>query len=424
MKTRNLRTSTIALSAALAFTSISTALPATAKNDPNIAATSNCGVKIIGAPEVGGTLKLEISDQFRSEHKNARLLYKWLRYNNKGQTELITKYTTDWETYPVTDANIDKKIYVAVWTDPTNEGGTEVCKTNKTKVVPKSDLKSFYGGQVKITGTAKPGNKLTAQITEFQPEPTKNLTTYQWLKDDKPIKGQTHQTYQIQPTDTNHNIKVRATITKTGYAPKTMTSQPKTVKTTSKELFQKIGNKCVVPANVVAVAVTPECPAGSVKWETETTKETTPTNAVPKNNPLTDPKATKAQIITYLKPVCNLKYVDKDFYLCEVVKSETGEQNYIWANFRAEDRAENGGGYPGSFDFKRGQSLTHVNSLANSLTKLEAGPDPSRLNILVSSSQVEIGYGYENGIPAGLRKLLPSNGLQYWISVLLDSEVG
>jgi len=280
--------------------------------------------------------------------------------------------------------------------------------------------KSNFNVVVTIEGKPEVGQTLKIATKGLLPHKKKGAEIgYKWLYDGKVIDGVASNKLKIK--DKYKGAKISAVVTAEVVSLKASGQYASSVQvfrpqhkvgpvTGTTQTPAPTSKKCLVPANVVAVAVTPECPAGSVKWAKETTKETTPTNA-PKNNPLTNPKATKAQIIAYLKPVCDLKPIDNNFYRCDV-KSETGKQTIMRVDFRPEKRWEN---EHGIFDlyggiYERGKSLAQVNSLARQYEDNY----PGWVDILISGSQVEIGYGYQNGIPHGLRKLLPASGLKYW----------
>ncbi|HEY3409812.1 MAG TPA: hypothetical protein VGK53_16715, partial [Propionicimonas sp.] len=75
-----------------------------------------------------------------------------------------------------------------------------------------------------ITGTASIGSELTAVAGDWQPAPV--TVSYQWLRADQAITGATSRTYTVAPSDAGSALKVAVTGSKTGYTPKTMTSDP------------------------------------------------------------------------------------------------------------------------------------------------------------------------------------------------------
>ena len=65
-------------------------------------------------------------------------------------------------------------------------------------------------GSVTITGDAKVGGTLTADVKDGDGVPTDGIK-YQWQRDGQPIDGATAKTYQLTATDAGHKITVQAT---------------------------------------------------------------------------------------------------------------------------------------------------------------------------------------------------------------------
>jgi hypothetical protein len=75
-----------------------------------------------------------------------------------------------------------------------------------------------------ITGSLKVGKTLGTNNGYWNPSPTK--VTYQWLRNLVPITGATAKTYKLTAADKGTSIRVKITVTKTGYATTTKTSRP------------------------------------------------------------------------------------------------------------------------------------------------------------------------------------------------------
>jgi len=82
---------------------------------------------------------------------------------------------------------------------------------------------SFSSLRVNISGSVEVGHKLTAKVTAI---PADGVTySYQWLRDEAPIEGETKQTYLITSADVARKISVKATAAKTGLTTKTVISE-------------------------------------------------------------------------------------------------------------------------------------------------------------------------------------------------------
>ncbi|WP_082099525.1 glycosyl hydrolase 53 family protein [Demequina maris] len=75
-----------------------------------------------------------------------------------------------------------------------------------------------------ITGKAKAGSLLRARLGAWEPTPT--TVTYQWLRNGKPIAGETRATYLVRGIDRGKNLKVVVTATKAGRLDTTVVSEP------------------------------------------------------------------------------------------------------------------------------------------------------------------------------------------------------
>ena len=73
---------------------------------------------------------------------------------------------------------------------------------------------------VAIAGSAVMGGTVLVTATV----PTGIKATYQWLRNGAPIASATRTSYTLKADDVNQNLSVRATLTKTGYSPTTVTA--------------------------------------------------------------------------------------------------------------------------------------------------------------------------------------------------------
>jgi Ca2+-binding RTX toxin-like protein len=79
---------------------------------------------------------------------------------------------------------------------------------NDTSLSPKSKQVP-HTGTVSIKGTAKQGEKLTADTTQLKDVNGLGAFQYQWLKNDLPIKGATSPTYTLTNSDVGKTVKVK-----------------------------------------------------------------------------------------------------------------------------------------------------------------------------------------------------------------------
>jgi hypothetical protein len=75
-----------------------------------------------------------------------------------------------------------------------------------------------------ITGSLKVGKTLGTNNGYWSPSPTK--VTYQWLRNLAPIAGATKSTYKLTAADLGTSIRVKITVTRSGYATTSKTSRP------------------------------------------------------------------------------------------------------------------------------------------------------------------------------------------------------
>jgi putative cell wall-binding protein len=96
-----------------------------------------------------------------------------------------------------------------------------------------------------VSGTAKVGERLTAQAGTWLPTP--DALTYQWRRDNEPIPGATKTTYTLTSADAGHQISIAVTAAKAGYFTSTMTSLEITVEPAAVPEFPDVR---VAPARI------------------------------------------------------------------------------------------------------------------------------------------------------------------------------
>ncbi|MFV0457995.1 MAG: hypothetical protein ACK5MT_04370 [Actinomycetales bacterium] len=83
-------------------------------------------------------------------------------------------------------------------------------------------LAAVSPGTPTVSGSAKPGNVLVANPGTWGPAPV--TLAYQWLRDGSALPGATGSSYQLVTADAGHQVSVRVTGTKSGYASASATS--------------------------------------------------------------------------------------------------------------------------------------------------------------------------------------------------------
>ena len=79
---------------------------------------------------------------------------------------------------------------------------------------------TFKTRRPKLRGVPRAGRVLSVKLKGWKPRPAKKSVKvrYQWLKNQKPIKGAKKSTYRIRAKDRGKKISVRVTVKKKGYA--------------------------------------------------------------------------------------------------------------------------------------------------------------------------------------------------------------
>ena len=164
-------------------------------------------VTITGDAKVGETLTA--TNDLKDDDGLGQITYRWFA----GGQE-VGKGAS----YTLTDADKGKTITVkAEYTD--GKGTAESVESAKTAEVaentapnpqPPTPQPTNHPGTVTITGDAKVGGTLTAEVKDDDQYDAAKVQ-YQWLRDGKPIDGATASSYTLAADDAGHKISVQAT---------------------------------------------------------------------------------------------------------------------------------------------------------------------------------------------------------------------
>ena len=176
-----------------------------------------------GLPAIAGTVRagqtltadaLGIADPDGLDH--ATFSYQWMRDDADiaGETG---------ETYEVSDDDVGKTIRVRVAF--TDDAYNEETVTSEA-TAPVASLNSDPTGLPVISGTAQVGQTLTADVSGIaDADGLTNVSySYQWMRGDADIAGETAQTYEVSDDDVGKSVKVRVTFTDDRENEETLTS--------------------------------------------------------------------------------------------------------------------------------------------------------------------------------------------------------
>ena len=163
-------------------------------------------VSITGEAKVGETLTATVNDD---DGVPANVTYQWL-----ANGVAITGATGS--SYQLTTAEAGKTISVrATYTDnaqhseaPTSTATVPVVDPTNPNPQPPQPQPN-HEGTVSITGEAKVGETLTAEVQDQDGVPDTGVT-YQWLRDGKEIAGATGKSYTLTADDVGQKISVKA----------------------------------------------------------------------------------------------------------------------------------------------------------------------------------------------------------------------
>jgi hypothetical protein len=178
--------------------------------DPSAKPFKTALPKISGAAKVGKTLKAA-SNAKKWSPRPSSVAYQWMR--DGAAISGATKYS-----YKLVAADYRAKITVKV--TGSKSGYTSATRTSKATKAVKAGTMSK--GKVKIVGSRKVGNTLTAQTWKWSSGTTFG---YQWYRGKARILGATTKTYTLAVADHSKKIKVKVTAIKTGYLKRSVTSK-------------------------------------------------------------------------------------------------------------------------------------------------------------------------------------------------------
>ena len=165
-------------------------------------------VTITGDAKVGETLTA--SNDLKDDDGMGQITYRWFADGKEiGQGA----------SYTLQDTDKGKTITVkAEYTD--GKGTAETVESAKTAEVadngqtpppqPPTPQPTNHPGTITITGDAKVGGTLTAEVKDDDQYDAAKVQ-YQWLRDGKPIDGATASSYTLAADDAGHKISVQAT---------------------------------------------------------------------------------------------------------------------------------------------------------------------------------------------------------------------
>jgi subtilisin family serine protease len=169
----------------------------------------------VSQPTITGTKRVGSALNATATASYSTPTYQWLR-----DGKAISGATS--ASYKLVSADYGKSISVRA----TPIGGTSR-DSAKVKVSTKGTLKST--ARPAAAGTYKVKKTLKATLGTWTPEqPTK--ASYQWYRSGKKIKGATKSSYKLAKADGGRSVKVRVTVTLTGYASATAWSTSHKIK--------------------------------------------------------------------------------------------------------------------------------------------------------------------------------------------------
>ena len=83
--------------------------------------------------------------------------------------------------------------------------------------------KKFEKGSVAVSGKPYVGEKLTAKVSSFTPEP--RIYVYQWLRNGEPIEGASMKSYRVTTSDYGKKLNIKVIALKAGYTEATVKSE-------------------------------------------------------------------------------------------------------------------------------------------------------------------------------------------------------
>ena len=181
--------------------------PANPNPQPPVPPTNHEGtVTITGEAKVGETLTATVNDD---DGVPANVTYQWLANG-------VAIAGATGSSYQLTANDAGKTISVrATYTDNANHSEAPTSTATVPVVDPTNpnpqppQPQPNHEGTVSITGEAKVGETLTAEVQDQDGVPDTGVT-YQWLRDGKEIAGATGKSYTLTADDVGQKISVKA----------------------------------------------------------------------------------------------------------------------------------------------------------------------------------------------------------------------
>ncbi len=178
----------------------------------------NGSVDLVGTAQVGKPLTVQIIGDFQPAHPT--ITYRWYR----GSSEKPIPGATE-ASYTPTAADIGTSIVAHVLA--TAPGFDPYSADLNSELVRPDEFE--VTGSVVTAGNARVGSVLTVTAPTFAPTP--EATSYEWLRNGKPIGGAGSSSYRLTAADAGSRITARVTARRLGYRDNTLTSAPSTVVT-------------------------------------------------------------------------------------------------------------------------------------------------------------------------------------------------
>ena len=197
---------------------------ATATVPPNTPAT---GLPTIsGKAQVEETLTADTSGIADADGlTNVSYSYQWIRNDGTNDSDIGGQTGS---TYTLTDEDVGKSIKVKV--SFTDDAGNEETLTSAAMAAVAARPDTPATGAPTISGTAHPGETLTADTADIADEDGLDNATfsYQWITNDgnadTDIAGETGSTYEVSDDDVGKTVKVRVSFTDDRNNEETLTS--------------------------------------------------------------------------------------------------------------------------------------------------------------------------------------------------------
>ena len=179
---------------------------------------------IVGTEQVGETLTADVSGiDDDDQMDNAVFAYQWVRSDGNGDTDIPGG---NGSSYTLTEADEGRTIEVKVsFTD--DRGHAESLTSDPTGAV-EAKPNSSATGLPTISGRARVGETLTADTSGIDDDDGLDTAafSYQWLRGDAEIAGETGETYALAAEDQGRTIKVKVSFTDDRGHQETRTSDP------------------------------------------------------------------------------------------------------------------------------------------------------------------------------------------------------